>query len=298
MIRHLNSAAQPPERIVLLGARGFIAAALRRAIEASGLNAIAIGSAAIDLTAADAAAALVDRLRPTDAVIMLAALTPDKGRDSATLMANLAMMRSVCSALEQTGAAHLMYVSSDAVYGPTVTRVTEQTLPAPADLYGAMHLAREIMAAGLARIPLGILRVTGVYGAEDPHNSYGPNRFRRMARSEGRITVFGRGEETRDHVHVDDVARLALECLMWRSVGSLNVATGISTSFKQVARLVASHFRDVIPIVDTPRATSVTHRHYDVTPLIKAFPSFRFVGLAEGVEVTCRLEQDGGEARG
>ena len=30
-------------------------------------------------------------------------------------------------------------------------------------------------------VPVGILRPTLVYGANDPHNGYGPNRFRRLA---------------------------------------------------------------------------------------------------------------------
>lgn len=293
MIRHLNETPRPPGRIVVIGARGFIAGALRHELETRGLATAAIGSADIDLTSAGAADALTAQLRPADAVVMLAALTPDKGRDSATLMTNVAMMRSVCGALERTGGSHLVYFSSDAVYGQAVTRVTDQTPPSPTDLYGAMHLTRELMVAGLPRIPSVILRVTGVYGAADPHNSYGPNRFRRMAETDGRITVIGGGEETRDHVHIGDVARLTIECLMWRSVGTLNVATGRSTSFKDVARLVARQYPGEIPIVDTARTSPVTHRHYDATVLIKAFPAFQFIALETGVRAACRTD-DGG----
>ncbi|MDQ3068439.1 MAG: NAD(P)-dependent oxidoreductase [Acidobacteriota bacterium] len=288
MMQHHGHAA--PERVVLIGARGFIPLALRRELDARGIPALAVGSADIDLTAAGAGEALGSRLQPSDAVVMLAALTPDRGRDIATLMRNLAMMRSVCAALQMVRCSHLLYFSSDAVYDPAVTRVGPATSPAPADLYGAMHLTREIMARSLTDIPLAILRVTGVYGAGDPHNSYGPNRFRRMAATSGSITLFGGGEEKRDHVYLGDVARFAAACLERRSTGVIDVATGVSTTFKDVAQMVAGQFPEAIAIVETPRGNPVTHRHYDGTALIKAFPEFRFTPLEQGLARVTREE--------
>jgi len=122
-----------------------------------------------------------------------------------------------------------------------------------------------------------------VYGLDDTHNSYGPNRFRRMAQKDGKITLFGGGEETRDHIHVDDIASLTLRCLIHRTTGTLNVATGTSKSFYEVAELVAKQFNREIKIVTTQRQNPVTHRHYDVNNLIKAFPDFRFITQEDGV---------------
>jgi len=169
------------------------------------------------------------------------------------------------------------------VYGSAHGLVGDETVPAPADLYGAMHLSREIMARSLPETPVAILRSTMIYGADDPYNSYGPTRFRRAARLHGRIALFGCGEEVRDYVYIRDAARLVVECLWHRSSGTLNVATGISTSFTQVARWVVQHFSTPIEIVAEPRAIHFRHRHYDITPLIKAFPAFRFLPLKEGL---------------
>jgi nucleoside-diphosphate-sugar epimerase len=290
VIRHLNDSPRKPDRVVLLGARGFIAQALRRALEARGIPVLAIGSLEIDLASPGASGKLAAQLKPADAVVMLSALTPDKGRDVATLMKNLAMMQNVCTALDQSPCAQLVYFSSDAVYDLAVARVTEETPAAPQDLYGVMHLAREIMARGLAKIPLAVLRVTMVYGAGDTHNSYGPNRFRRMAQKDGKITLFGGGEESRDHVHVQDVASIAVACLERKSAGTLNVATGVSSSFRRVAEFVASQFPGKAEVVATPRANPVTHRHYDITNLIKAFPGHRFLALEEGLAAVHKQE--------
>lgn len=283
MIIHQNALPKQLERVVLLGGRGFIGAAIRRQIEAQGASVIAPASAELNLAASAAADNLARLLQPSDAVVMLAALTPDRGRDIATLMKNLAMMQSVCAALEKSACAHFVYFSSDAVYNTAVSRVTEDTPASPPDLYGTMHYTREIMARSLVKVPLLVLRPTIVYGLDDTHNSYGPNRFRRAAQKDGKITLFGGGEETRDHIYVDDVATLTVRCLLHRCIGTLNVATGVSKSFHEVAEVVTRQFKNNVEVIKTPRANPITHRHYDVTGLIKAFPDFRFVALEDGV---------------
>jgi nucleoside-diphosphate-sugar epimerase len=283
MIAHLHPDPKKPERVVLLGARGFVGAAIRKQLESQGIPNLALTSADLDLLDASAAEKLAAMLSPDDAAVMLAALTPDRGRDIATMMKNFAMMQSVCTAVGKTGCGHFVYFSSDAVYNSADSRVTEETSASPQDLYGAMHYTREIMASSIAKVPVLALRPTLIYGLDDTHNSYGPNRFRRAAQKEGKITLFGGGEETRDHIHVDDVAALTVRCLAHRSTGTLNVATGTSHSFYQVAELVAKQFKNAVEIVKTPRTNSVTHRHYDVTNTIKAFPDLRFVSLDDGV---------------
>lgn len=283
VIAHQYPNPRIPDRVVVIGARGFIGKAVLNRLESESVNALALTSDDIDLTAPAAAERLAVEIKSTDAVVMLAALTPDKGRDTATLMRNLTMMQHLCAALEKTGCAHLVYFSSDAVYAPETGRVTEETPASPRDLYGLMHCAREIMARSLSSTPVLILRPTLVYGVDDTHGAYGPNRFRRAAQKDGKIALFGNGEEMRDHIHVDDVAALSFRCLLRRATGTLNLATGTSRSFREVAGLVAAQFRSNIPLVPTVRQNPIIHRHYDVVNLIKAFPDFRFIPLEEGI---------------
>ena len=172
--------------------------------------------------------------------------------------------------------------------------MTEDTPASPQDLYGVMHYTREVMARSLVKVPLLVVRPTLVYGVDDTHNAYGPNRFRRMGHKDGKIMLFGAGEETRDHIHVDDVAALTALCLMHRSTGTLNLATGRSISFGELAHLVAAQFSEPVAIDPTKRASPITHRHYDVTNLIKAFPSFRFIPLEEGIPRVHREMTKGG----
>jgi nucleoside-diphosphate-sugar epimerase len=216
-------------------------------------------------------------------VIFLSAITPDKGRDIDAFMKNILMMKHFCEAIKNSAVAHLIYFSSDAIYGQKKCLLSEESPLAPEDLYGAMHLARELMLSELTNIPLAILRITAVYGAGDTHTSYGPNRFIKTALQRQRIDLFGCGEELRDHIYVGDVAAITNSCVHRRSCGVLNVATGKSHSFKRVAELVADQFNRPIKIQQIARSNQVIHKHFDTANLLKAFPSLSLTLLEDGL---------------
>jgi nucleoside-diphosphate-sugar epimerase len=104
-----------------------------------------------------------------------------------------------------------------------------------------------------------------------------------MAQKNGKITLFGEGEETRDHILVDDVAALTMLVLRHRSIGTLNLATGRSISYAELAKKVAATLDKPIDIIGTSRQTPITHRHFDVTAIHKAFPTFNFTPLDKGL---------------
>jgi UDP-glucose 4-epimerase len=285
-LSHAHSHPRKPDRVVVLGSGGFLGRILLRACAAASIEAVGLGSRDIDLADATAGARLAERLRPKDALVFLAALTPDKGRDSGALMRNLAMGRAVCEATRAVEIAQLVYASSDAVYSFATALISEETPAVPLDLYGAMHRTRELMLAGEAKGPLAVLRLTAVYGAADTHNSYGPNRFLRQALKDGRIPLFGNGEETRDHLYADDAVDLILKVVSHGSTGFLNLATGKSETFRTVAEMVSARARRSVEIAPSPRQNPATHRHFDTTNLLRAFPETRFKSLDDGLATT------------
>lgn len=273
----------PPKRVVVVGARSFLGALTLGHLERAGIATLGLTSSDLDLTEASAADKLAGLLREDDALVMFAALTPDKGKDVETMVRNLRMAETVCAALDQRPVAHVIYFSSDAVYPMGDEAVSEETCAAPADLYGSMHKTREVLFQDRVGCPLTILRPTMIFGAGDTHNSYGPNRFRRTAKADGKITLGGNGEETRDHVFVQDVAEIVKLCLEHRSAGILNIATGTSTSFFDVATAVAQLFADPVEVVCTPRSMPATHRTFDIRATKAAFPAFTFTALQDGL---------------
>lgn len=283
MLVHHNSHPRDPSRIVVVGAGGFVGRALGRALADTGIPRLDLVRPEYDLASPDATERVAATLRADDAVVMLAAVTPDKGRGFGAFAANLQMGQALCQAVGAVGVSHLVYVSSDAVYPMAEGLISEATAAAPTDLYGAMHLSRELMSGIATKAPVAILRPTLLYGFEDTHNSYGPNRLRRAAHKDGKITLFGNGEEMRDHVSVDDVAALIVKVLRYRSAGILNVATGRSISYKELAKKVAALFDRGIEITGSPRQNPITHRHFDVTAALTSFPGFRFTPLEDGL---------------
>jgi nucleoside-diphosphate-sugar epimerase len=283
MLQHTQNPPRAPERVVVLGASGFVAHALIAHLQRKGSAVRAIGRGEVDLAAQGAGDRLGEELRAGDTLVFLSAVTPDKGRGIDAFLANVQMGAAVCAAIAAKAPSHVVYVSSDAVYPFTAGATCETSCAEPTDLYGAAHLAREIMVRGATKCPVAILRPTMIYGAGDTHNSYGANRFRRMARKESRITLFGGGEETRDHMLIDDIVALIDLVLQQRSVGTLNLVSGRSVSFAELARLVAAQFASPVEIVSLPRQVPVTHRKFDAGEIARAFPQFRPTSLEDGI---------------
>ncbi|HEY6280706.1 MAG TPA: NAD(P)-dependent oxidoreductase [Burkholderiales bacterium] len=284
MLEHLNANPIMPDRVVVIGAGGFVGGAIRKKLFAEGVNTLALTRKEINLLADGAAENLQGLLQPTDSVVMVSAVAPAK--TISDLMQNLKMAEAVCNALSAANIAHLVYISSDAVYADDANPVNERSYCAPSTLHGMMHAARELMLKSSTRAPFAALRPSLLYGAADPHNGYGPNRFRRQAAKGEPIMLFGEGEEKRDHVAIEDVAALASLVLAHRSAGVLNVATGVSISFHDIAQMTASLFSNKVPVKSTLRQgprPHLTHRFFEIADCEKAYPDFYYTPLHKGL---------------
>lgn len=284
MLTHGSPVPVPPARVVVIGAGGFIGGAIVTRLQREGLPLLALERRQVDLLAAEAGQRLAAQLLPGDAVVAAAAIAPVK--TAAMLADNLKLVQAILTALARVPVAQVINLGSDAVYADLPQPLTEASTLAPGTLHGAMHLARELMFAAEVKAPLATLRPTLVYGARDPHNGYGPNRFRRQANRGEAITLFGEGEERRDHVLVDDVAELVLRMLHRRSTGVLNAATGTVTSFRALAEAVSALAPHPVAVRGGPRSGPMPHngyRPFDPAATFQAFPDFTYTPLAEGL---------------
>ncbi|MBS0534405.1 MAG: NAD-dependent epimerase/dehydratase family protein [Proteobacteria bacterium] len=293
MLEHLHREFTNPARVVILGARGFVGAATARWLTARGIPVLAIGRDEIDLLAGDAASRLAALVRPDDALLVIAARAPVKNADM--LVDNIRIMNNVLKALAQVTPAHLVYVSSDAVYRDSAEPLSETSCAEPGSMHGAMHLTREVMLQSGTTAPLAIVRPSLLYGAADPHNGYGPNRFRRLAAAGDDIVLFGDGEERRDHVFIDDVAELIGRVLGHRSRGILNIATGEVRSFRWIAEFAASMAPRPVAVRGSPRVGPMPHngyRPFDPAATKAAFPDFSYTHLEDGLRRAADQDRD------
>jgi len=288
MIAHLHDSPRKPSRVVVLGAGGFIGGAATRRLRNEGIDVAALGRDSCDLLAPDAATRLAAELRPDDTLVFMSARAPVK--DVAMLMENIRMGAAVCAALTERPVAHVVYVSSDAVYKDSAEPLSESSCAEPGSLHGVMHLTREVMLRSEFSGPLVLVRPTLTYGIDDPHNGYGPNRFRRLAAEGKDILLFGEGEEQRNHVAVDDIAELILHLVQHRSTGIVNAVTGDVVSFKTLADYIAAQFDPRVTIKDSPRVGPMPHnglRPFTPSAALAAFPGFEFTPWRDGVARMC-----------
>lgn len=294
----------------MLGARGFVARHLQAWCARGNVKCLAVGSDAVDLTDNQSSLRLAQLFQPDDTIVMTSMLTPEKGRDYRALMSNLRMAETVCLALQRAACRHFLYLSSDAVYDAHQIPLDEDSSREPIDLYAVSHTAREMMLSSELegkKIPFCVLRLTNIYGPGDTHNSYGPNRFVRTALREGRIQLFGGGEERRSHVYIDDLIRLIGLVLEHCSAGTLNVAVRAAASFEEIANTVVRLVGKPVRIEHAPRKVPLVHRPYKPTqvfrfiynlgrpigPIVhrtflnsavfRSFPGFDFTPLEEGL---------------
>lgn len=295
MLIHQTEAPTPPARLAVVGAGGFIGAAVADRAERAGVPVLRITRRDVDLLAPDAADRLAALLRPGDTVAAVAAMAPCK--TAAMLRDNLILAAALVQSVSRVPVAHVINIGSDAVFADSDAPLTEASPKGAENLHGVMHLAREVMFAAEIKAPSATLRPTLVYGAGDPHNGYGPNRFRRSANRGEPIVLFGDGEERRDHVSADDVAELVWRIAERRSTGSLNVVTGTVASFREIAETVAALAARPgdapVAVNATPRVGPMPHngyRPFDPAATFVAFPDFRYTPLSDGLARAQRQE--------
>ncbi len=246
-------------RIVILGSNSFIASSLKKKCIENNVKFLSISRKRLNLNSSKTPIKLVKILKPKDTVVFVAAVAPVKNLNM--LSYNLKMCENIYKSLVKIkNLNHLIYVSSDAVYSDSKKKITEKSQTVPNSLHGFMHLMREKILENL-NCTKCFVRPTLVYGENDPHNGYGPNQFIRNAQSNKNITLFGKGEEMRDHINVDDVGNIIYEIAKYKVSGVINAVSGNLISFRDIAKKIKKIYPK-IKIKNIKRNGPMPHNGY------------------------------------
>jgi len=139
----------------------------------------------------------------------------------------------------------LILSSTACVYGkPLQLPVTEEESIKVDTTYGVQKYMQEMyvkLYSGIYGVPSIILRYFNVYGSkrQSEKGSY-PNvlaAFSKAKKETGKVYVTGDGEQTRDFVHVIDVAKANMLAATSEFVNSevFNIGTGVSTTINKIA---------------------------------------------------------------
>ena len=174
---------------------------------------------------------------------------------------------------------------------PTATREDDRL--APASVYAATKLAQEDLvrvACGALGIANGILRFQNVFGeGQSLKNPYTGilSIFSTRIRLGLSLPIFEDGEETRDFVHVEDVAAALLRCIERPVRGgvTLNVGSGRATSIMEIARMLQQTLGSNIEphVTGEYRVGDIRHNHADISRLESVLGYSPAVSVESGI---------------
>jgi nucleoside-diphosphate-sugar epimerase len=188
--------------------------------------------------------------KKADAVIHLAALVSpylSLKEPEAVNAVNVSGTLNVLRAALRNKLQRIVFASSSSVYGNQSTfPISEDNPLQPVTPYGASKLAAEKYCGAYYRtfgLPTISLRYFNVYGERQSANPYSGviAIFAKRFLQGGRPIIFGDGKQTRDFIHVSDVAQANLQALKSKKgLGeAFNIGTGKATTINQLCSTLA-----------------------------------------------------------
>ena len=244
-----------------------------------------------------------DAIAGAEAVVHLAARTsvPESVEDPLEDMAvNVVGTVELLDAARQQGVTRFVFASSNAVTSGHPPPMREDLLPRPVAPYGAAKAAVEAYLAayhdafGMETVSL---RFANAYGPRSRHKTSVVAAFIE-AYLEGRpLVIYGAGRQTRDFVHVDDLAMLILRCLDAPPAlvaGEIfQAGTGRETSLAELAELIFRLGGAPARIEHRPaRAGDVARNYSDVSKAARVLDHHPRMDIAQGMADTLAWFRD------
>jgi UDP-glucose 4-epimerase len=251
---------------------------------------------------------LTQAMAGKEAIVHLAAYTsvPDSFDDSELCFdINVQGTLNVLEAAVEQGVTRVLFASSSAVYADEPAgQKCESMCPEPSSPYAVSKLEGEHLLQWYQQrkgLNATAFRFFNVYGpkqdATSPYAAVIPI-FVRQALAGEAMTICGSGEQTRDFVHVADVAQAHLCALNTDVSGVFNVGTGLERSVVSLARMISSHMgREANFNYIEERPGDVAASTADIAAICKELgwqPSIDFEqGIEEVVDWYCNETKSG-----
>ncbi len=218
-----------------------------------------------------------DACRNTQAVLHLAAVSSvvrSIDRPIETNRVNIGGTINVIEACRRQAVRRLILASSAAVYGDSQQLpFSEDSQTRPFSPYGWQKLTGEYYGSFysmLSGTEFLALRYFNAYGPrQDPASPYSGvlSIFAHRAKKKQPLTVYGDGGQTRDFIHVSDIAEVNLKAAeaAWPLPGIINVATGSETSINEAASIIQQHAGSSAGLIHKNRRAGDIYRSFSST---------------------------------
>ncbi len=236
-------------------------------------------------------------LQNIDAVIHLAAVIDVSAsviNPISTNEINVTGTLNVLHEAKNNGIKKFVFASSTAVYGDTKTLpVKEDTILKPISPYAASKAAGEAYCSAFANcysLETIALRFFNVYGPRNENSPYSGviTKFLQKAVKNEPLIIEGDGEQTRDFIHVSDIARAIVAALQARGLGGevFNVCTGSPTSINQLVNTLKKVTQKKFQIIhNPPRIGDIKNSYGDSAKTAKQLSFRTQVSLSNGLKM-------------
>jgi len=302
-----------PERVLITGGAGFIGSHTADLLLQQGRQVIVLDNlssgkmenlnlrnADLDLVEGDVLEypLLAKLINDVDAVIHLAAIASvpmSIEHPIYTFQVNTQGFLHVLEGVRQARRpVRVVYASSAAIYGDATSLPCRDDAPLSEPLlspYALQKLNTEEYAdlyARLHNIPSLALRYFNVYGhRQDPASPYSGviSRYMDLYQSKAPLTVFGDGKQSRDFIHVSDIALANVRALDSEYAGAMNIATGQPQTLLQLIEYIEKAGGEPAEIQLCPaRAGDIRASYASVEKAKKHLGFSSTISLAEGIQ--------------
>jgi UDP-glucose 4-epimerase len=150
---------------------------------------------------------------------------------------------ALMEAMRDAGVKRVVLASSGAIYGEQKSAIVhEELLPNPTSPYAVSKLAAENYVHTIGKlwnIETVSLRIFNAYGSGQAippiHAPVIPNFIRQILKN-GSVVIYGKGEQIRDYIYVDDVVQALVIAATAEGINRqiINIGTGVGTSINEL----------------------------------------------------------------
>jgi GDP-L-fucose synthase len=308
----MTTTAPPPERryrrVLVTGGTGFLGRVLLQTASRHGYEVIAPSHAAFDLVTGedlDAFMREVTRTAPIDAVIHSAAhyggIGMNQEQPATIFERNGRMTLNVLELARRFEVRKVLPIGSACAYpGYLDVPLREESfwdgrLHESVEAYGFSKKLQLVGQNAYYRqygIEGNHLALANLYG---PYDVFAPDRshalaalVRKFVEADGDLVLWGDGSPVREFLHVEDAAEAVVRALeLPHDLEPINVGTGVGTSIRDLATLVAQHvgFRGTLTWDET-RPNGSAYKVLDVTRMTEVLRWTPHYDLEHGLKHT------------
>jgi nucleoside-diphosphate-sugar epimerase len=206
---------------------------------------------------------------------------------------NVEGTRSVTKIAEYTKS-KIVFSSSAAVYGDTTSAVNEKSLVNPKSPYAQNKIDGENILKN-SPVPHIALRYFNIYGpGQSPQYAGVITSFITNAINGTDLVIFGDGNQVRDFVFVDDIARANVKAMEYDNTffEVFNIGSGIETSINKLAETILQLTNSNSKIVYKPcRPGDIIYSLADVSKAERVLKWKAEVSLEDGLKETIKYYQ-------